>query len=159
MSVNEKMTAIADAIREKTGGTDPLTLDAMAEAIAGIETGGGGASGIVLVDETVTLANNATSANTSIVIFQSEKLKNLEWYFALFVKLNPNLASGAYEVVQYVRNSNYQTQATRWTGSGYSGNHAFNYMNISANGEVSVNTNNVNTMPLLAGTYRLIVIV
>ena len=41
MSVNEKMTAIADAIREKTGGTEALTLDAMATAIAGIETGGG----------------------------------------------------------------------------------------------------------------------
>lgn len=33
MSVNEKMTAIADAIRDKTGGEDELTLDAMAEAI------------------------------------------------------------------------------------------------------------------------------
>ena len=42
MSVNEKMTAIANAIRGKTGGTDPLTLDQMAEAIAGIESGGGG---------------------------------------------------------------------------------------------------------------------
>ena len=41
MSIYSKMTAIADAIREKTGGTNPLTLDAMAEAIAGIETGGG----------------------------------------------------------------------------------------------------------------------
>lgn len=42
MSVNEKMTAIANAIRSKTGGTENLTLDAMAEAIAGIETGSGG---------------------------------------------------------------------------------------------------------------------
>lgn len=33
MSVYEKMTAIADAIREKTGKTDALTLDGMAEAI------------------------------------------------------------------------------------------------------------------------------
>ena len=40
-TVNEKMTAIADAIRAKTGGTDALTLDGMAEAIAGIEAGGG----------------------------------------------------------------------------------------------------------------------
>ena len=40
MSIYSKMTAIADAIREKTGGTNPLTLDAMAEAIAGIEAGG-----------------------------------------------------------------------------------------------------------------------
>ena len=42
MSVKEKMTAIADAIRGKTGGTELLSLDAMAEAITGIETGGGG---------------------------------------------------------------------------------------------------------------------
>ena len=33
MSINEKMTAIADAIRAKTGGTNALTLDGMAAAI------------------------------------------------------------------------------------------------------------------------------
>ena len=32
-TVNEKMTAIADAIRDKTGGTESLTLDDMAENI------------------------------------------------------------------------------------------------------------------------------
>lgn len=41
MSVNEKMTAIADAIRAKTGVTLSLTLGGMADAIAGIQTGGG----------------------------------------------------------------------------------------------------------------------
>lgn len=40
MSVNSKMTAIADAIREKTGESGTLTLDGMAAAIAGIEAGG-----------------------------------------------------------------------------------------------------------------------
>ena len=39
MSVNSKMTAIADAIREKTGQTETLTLDEMATAISGISTG------------------------------------------------------------------------------------------------------------------------
>lgn len=33
MSVNEKMTAIADAIRKNTGGTTPLTLDDMASGV------------------------------------------------------------------------------------------------------------------------------
>ena len=33
MSVNEKMTAIADAIRDKTGGTEALTLDDMAKGV------------------------------------------------------------------------------------------------------------------------------
>lgn len=37
----EKLTAIGDAVREKTETTDALTLDAMAEAIAALETGGG----------------------------------------------------------------------------------------------------------------------
>ena len=45
MALIDKLTNIADAIRGKTGGTDELTLDAMAEAIAGIETGGGGSDG------------------------------------------------------------------------------------------------------------------
>ena len=40
-TINEKMTAIADAIRAKTGGTEPLGLDAMAAAISALETGGG----------------------------------------------------------------------------------------------------------------------
>ena len=39
MSVNEKMTAIADAIRAKIGSADTLNLDAMASAIAAISTG------------------------------------------------------------------------------------------------------------------------
>ena len=34
MSVNEKMTAIADAIRAKTGGTQKLTLDQMAAGVS-----------------------------------------------------------------------------------------------------------------------------
>jgi hypothetical protein len=41
-----KLTAIADAIRGKTGKTDGLTLDQMAAEIAGIEAGGGGSGGI-----------------------------------------------------------------------------------------------------------------
>ena len=42
MSVVSKLTAIADAIRAKTGGTTEMTLDQMAAAISGIQTGGGG---------------------------------------------------------------------------------------------------------------------
>ena len=42
MALVEKLSAIADAIRYKTGKTDSLTLDQMVEEIEGIETGGGG---------------------------------------------------------------------------------------------------------------------
>lgn len=50
MSVNSKMTAIADAIREKTGKTEKLSLDAMEEGIedvydAGFEAGQNGDGG------------------------------------------------------------------------------------------------------------------
>ena len=41
MALTDKLTAIANAIREKTGGTELLTLDQMPAEIAGIETGGG----------------------------------------------------------------------------------------------------------------------
>lgn len=40
MSVNEKMTAIADAIRDKTGGTEKLGLDAMASGVGEVYTKG-----------------------------------------------------------------------------------------------------------------------
>ena len=40
MTIQDKLTKIADAIRTKTGGTDKLTLDGMATAIGNI-TGGG----------------------------------------------------------------------------------------------------------------------
>ena len=41
MALTDKLTSIADAIRDKTGKTEEMTLDQMATEIAGIETGGG----------------------------------------------------------------------------------------------------------------------
>lgn len=41
MALTNKLTAIADAIREKTETTAPLTLDEMPVAIAGISGGVG----------------------------------------------------------------------------------------------------------------------
>lgn len=41
MALTDKLTAVADAIRGKTGKPDRLTLDEMPQAIAGIEGGGG----------------------------------------------------------------------------------------------------------------------
>ena len=65
MALIDKLTNIADAIRGKTGGTDPLTLDAMAEAIASIQTGGGGGdSGII--SGSFTPAENLLEAEISI---------------------------------------------------------------------------------------------
>lgn len=41
MPITDKLTSIANAIREKGGTTDKLTLDAMPNAIAALSTGGG----------------------------------------------------------------------------------------------------------------------
>lgn len=41
MALTDKLTAVADAIRGKTGGTEGLTLDQMAMEIEGISGGGG----------------------------------------------------------------------------------------------------------------------
>ena len=43
MALTEKLSAIGDAIRAKTGGTELLTLDEMPDEIAAIQTGGGSA--------------------------------------------------------------------------------------------------------------------
>lgn len=40
MALIDKLTAIAEAIRGKTGKADPLTLEQMATEIDGIEAGG-----------------------------------------------------------------------------------------------------------------------
>lgn len=42
MALIDKLNAIGNAIRQKTGKTEKLTLDEMPTEIAGIETGGGG---------------------------------------------------------------------------------------------------------------------
>ena len=44
MALTDKLSAIGDAIREKTGGAGLLTLDAMPNAIRGISSSGGGSS-------------------------------------------------------------------------------------------------------------------
>ena len=40
MALTNKLKAIADAIRERTGSTEPMTLDAMAEVILTMDVGG-----------------------------------------------------------------------------------------------------------------------
>lgn len=48
MALTDKLTAIGDAIREKNGSTELLTLDEMPQAIADISSGGGGSGEDIL---------------------------------------------------------------------------------------------------------------
>ena len=52
MALTDKLTAIANAIRAKTGGTNTMTLDEMAVAIANITTGSVPSDTITLSDGT-----------------------------------------------------------------------------------------------------------
>ena len=52
MALIDKLTAIADAIRSKTGTTEPMTLDEMVTAIANITTGSVPSDTITLDDGT-----------------------------------------------------------------------------------------------------------
>ena len=52
MALTDKLTAIADAIRSKTGTTEPMTLDEMITAIANITTGSVPSDTITLSDGT-----------------------------------------------------------------------------------------------------------
>ena len=52
MALTDKLTAIANAIRSKTGGTESMTLDEMATAILNITVGGGSSNTITLEDGT-----------------------------------------------------------------------------------------------------------
>ena len=61
MALIDKLTNIAEAIRGKTGGTDLLTLDEMATAIASIQTG--------INAEEITIAMDASNANAVRNIF------------------------------------------------------------------------------------------
>ena len=65
MALIDKLTAIADAIRGKTGGTESLTLDEMATAISGISTSGGGFPTPTSGDTPVILNDNYTDAPAS----------------------------------------------------------------------------------------------
>ena len=78
MGVNEKMTAIADAIREKTGGTEPLTLDGMVEAIGLISTTAV-ANGAKVETGTFTLTSTTGTAPTITHNLGTKKIIALCW--------------------------------------------------------------------------------
>ena len=66
MALTDKLTAIANAIREKTGNTELLTLDQMPTEIAGIETGGGSGGGGASVIEALSVSATGKCTATKI---------------------------------------------------------------------------------------------
>lgn len=78
MSVNSKMTAIADAIRAKTGKTAPLSLDQMATEIEGIS---GGTELFAAIGVTYPVGSTVTCTNGTKTL--TAKTTSGQWVFAI----------------------------------------------------------------------------
>lgn len=89
MALTDKLSAIGDAIRAKTGETGLLRLDEMPTAIAGIQTGGGGDDDLVayfkdelveyrVPDEVTTLPENAFAERDNLVKVDLNKVTTLK---------------------------------------------------------------------------------
>ena len=66
------LTGIADAIREKTGGTDPVAVSDMAAQIEGIQAGGGGDDVLnTLIDRSITEISSSSVTSIGGSAFRS----------------------------------------------------------------------------------------
>ena len=66
------LTGIANAIREKTGGTDPVAVSDMAAQIEGIQAGGGGDDGLdALIDRSITEISSSSATSIGSYAFYS----------------------------------------------------------------------------------------
>ena len=68
----ETLTGIADAIRGKTGGTDPVAVSDMAGKIEGIQAGGGGNDVLdALIDRSITEISSSSATSIGDFAFRS----------------------------------------------------------------------------------------
>ena len=77
MALTDKLTAIANAIRSKTGGSDLLTLDEMPQEIQSIQTGGGSTEEW---DDIVITSDNNRPPITSYSTNRTERIRAYAFY-------------------------------------------------------------------------------
>ena len=79
MALTDKLTAIANAIRSKTGGSDLLTLDEMPQEIQSIQTGGGGDADTALADSIIdgTITSYSSDSLTEVTGYGLSRLSDL----------------------------------------------------------------------------------
>ena len=78
MALIDKLNAIGDAIRAKTGKADKLALDQMPTEIASIETGGGGVDIQLLIDRTITEVSSASDRIGDYVFYGCTQLTKID---------------------------------------------------------------------------------
>lgn len=87
MSVNEKMTALADAVRSKSNMTGTLTIDAMTQLVRSLDVGGGGGGGGGEVPSTQSLTVTPTKSTQT---FLSSDLGSNTYYSVVTVNAIPS---------------------------------------------------------------------
>ena len=89
MALTDKLTAIADAIRSKTGSTDPLTLDGMVTAVERIQGGGGSSGGSevldLIVSKRIVEANGNSTTIGDYAFYSCAELTNANFPLATSV--------------------------------------------------------------------------
>lgn len=97
-TVNEKMTAICDALREKSGETEKLSLDDIVRVIGELTSGGEGTEVIEYASKSYTgstnnktISHGLTSAPSVVVMFRYESVTSSsssgqELLFSAYVK-------------------------------------------------------------------------
>ena len=104
MALTNKLTAIADAIRSKTGTTDSLTLDQMPTAIDGIQAGGGDADA---VSSKVYISKVAADGNYVDVV---HNLGTTDILLAVLWDETDSWVNGKYTMMSmYFKNNYYST--------------------------------------------------
>lgn len=90
MALTNKLTSLADAIREKTGGTSPLTIDQMTSEISNLQVGGGVDSELVdaIINRTITEIKSDVSIVGDHVFYTCKELVSAE--FPNATKINAN---------------------------------------------------------------------
>ena len=165
-----KLTAIADAIRGKTGGTDALTLEQMAAAIGGISGGGSGGGMQMASGEYVNAAGGGFAIDISNIGFvpdialvtlddvNTEYDSPITKAWALF-----NIPLFA-EYLGLLPSANLSDSATSF-GINFSGNKGQNVQQNAAKTTNFVGTNRSNVFsinvagrssqfPIIAGAYK-----
>lgn len=138
MALTDKLTAIADAIRGKTGKTAEMTLDQMAAEISGMEAGGG-AGGIYMAKVTpasdmdsMEIMHNLGTENILLVACWAETLNEVT-----------HAANGT--LAKFWAKTDVATQRG---GNGFSPGYAWNVTNNYANPQAP-NTGSYETLTII----------
>lgn len=166
-----KLTAIADAIRGKTGKTEEMTLDQMVTEIAGIQTGGGSGGGMQMASgEYVNAAGGGFAIDISNIGFVPDiALVTLDdvnteydspitkaWalfnipLFAEYLGLLPsaNLSDSATSFgINFSGNKGQNTQQNAASTTNFVGTNRSNVFSINVTGRST-------QFPIIAGAYK-----